>query len=40
MSLYEFRLEMEICGFPTWNGEHLEKQYKIYKDAVQKKISK
>ena len=40
MSLSEFKLEMEICGFPTWNTEHVEKHYKIYIDAVQEKISK
>ena len=36
MSLSEFKLQMEISGFPTWNSEHAEKNYKIYLEKIEK----
>ncbi len=37
MSLYEFKLEMEFCGF---SSENAEKFYKVYIDDIQAKKSK
>ena len=40
MSLSSFKLEMEFCGFATWNNQHVEKMYKIYIDDLEEKKSK
>ena len=40
MSLSSFKLEMEFCGFATWNNQHVEKMYKIYIDDLEQKKSK
>tara|TARA_Y100001972_G_scaffold121467_1_gene165553 strand:+ start:125 stop:256 length:132 start_codon:yes stop_codon:yes gene_type:complete len=43
MSVYEFKLEMEFCGYNTDRPELVEKFYKIYSDKLdelQKQISK
>ena len=39
MSLYEFKLEMELSGYDTFNPERVEKFYKVYLDELQKKKS-
>jgi hypothetical protein len=36
MSLYEFKLEMEFCGFSSQNAE---KFYEYYLDELEKKKS-
>ena len=36
MSLYEFKLEMEFCGYNSDRAEHF---YEVYIDELQKKIS-
>ena len=40
MSLYEFKLEMELSGYATWNSELTEKFYNIYLDELEKQKSK